>query len=424
MLERLPEDEELIVSEVISQIESTETLDESFVGVIYGKSVRSQFCSVHMALNTDTMDTYEAAKLADDEYEPVMVRLQFDDRKELRPFCRRFLKLGDLIEIKGFTLLDASESTKQRFLVPLTSIECAQKKIVVKKDRFWTVTRYQSWQRKYLPKLKSDKPTSNQQNSCCLDKTKLLHSGGLEKRQQGILLANFLVNMMLSKTLQHDEFAPPHKWAELDTKTFTQEYPHLVEQRQRVIENLSRDGGVIDAAGGSGHVSMALGLMNIRSTVVDPRESVGKLPGRDRKVWNRALRSMEVCRPIKEYSSFRAWFGSAPPQVRSDDQLCLPVCSTSSPLLQTATALVALHPDEATDSVVDIALTLNIPFVIVPCCVFARYFPTRKLQNADGTTRLVSTHEDLLEYLQSKSLSKSIKRSKLPFVGANTVLWS
>lgn len=35
--------------------------------------------------------------------------------------------------------------------------------------------------------------------------------------------------------------------------------------------------GVIDAAGGSGHVSLGLGQYGIRSTVVDPRPNVGKL---------------------------------------------------------------------------------------------------------------------------------------------------
>ena len=38
-------------------------------------------------------------------------------------------------------------------------------------------------------------------------------------------------------------------------------------------------GGIIDAAGGAGHVSLALALRGVRSTVVDPRPNVGKLPG-------------------------------------------------------------------------------------------------------------------------------------------------
>jgi hypothetical protein len=31
-------------------------------------------------------------------------------------------------------------------------------------------------------------------------------------------------------------------------------------------------------------------------------------------------------------------------------------------------ALVALHPDEATEAVVDAALALRKPFLVVPCC--------------------------------------------------------
>ena len=43
--------------------------------------------------------------------------------------------------------------------------------------------------------------------------------------------------------------------------------------------------------------------------------------------------------------------------------------SFRSPRLCSA-ALVALHPDEATEAVVDAALALRKPFLVVPCCAF------------------------------------------------------
>jgi hypothetical protein len=114
------------------------------------------------------------------------------------------------------------------------------------------------------------------------------------------------------------------------------------------------------------------------------------------------------------------------------------------------TSIVSLHPDEATDSIVDIAIELRIPFCIVPCCVFARLFSHRQrpqtiLSSLDTSSFLsniieenetqiqpsrksvhernncVSTYAELLDYLQSKH--PSIQRTQLPFRGSNVILW-
>jgi len=36
-----------------------------------------------------------------------------------------------------------------------------------------------------------------------------------------------------------------------------------------------------------------------------------------------------------------------------------------------------MHPDQATESIVDFALHFNKPFAVIPCCVFPRLFPNR-----------------------------------------------
>jgi hypothetical protein len=164
------------------------------------------------------------------------------------------------------------------------------------------------------------------------------------------------------------------------------------------------------------------------------RESVGKLPGRDRKIWNRAMHKRRMhslqpnlelvddgstmyCQPV-QYSSYRAWFGK-PVEFRHDEQASLPVCEGDHYLLSNCTAIVALHPDKATDAIVDVAIQRQVPLVIVPCCVFFRLFPHRR---RPGIDKPVSTHEDLLHFLSGKD--PTIRRTTLPFEGANTILWS
>ena len=224
------------------------------------------------------------------------------------------------------------------------------------------------------------------------------HSGGgIGKRKQGEIVADFFMNCM--------------------SKKFS-----------NAIQSLNEGSGVMDIAGGSGHVSLALSLMGIQSTIMDPRESVGKLPMRDRKAFRKAKRNYEqqgqqcipVIPPPLPFAMKRAWFLQKPQGVDStyrENDTVLPVCGICDPLLSNCSAIIALHPDEATESIVDFAIQFKIPFVIVPCCVFSRLFPMRIWK---GLT--VTKYEDFIDYLLSKH--KSIQKSKLDFEGSNIALWS
>jgi len=87
-------------------------------------------------------------------------------------------------------------------------------------------------------------------------------------------------------------------------------------------------------------------------------------------------------------------------------------------LLQQASALVGMHPDEATEAIVDAALANRKPFAVVPCCVFPTLFPGRTL--ADGSA-VVHTQQFAL-YLASKD--RRIRIRRLPFEGRNLVVYA
>ena len=88
-------------------------------------------------------------------------------------------------------------------------------------------------------------------------------------------------------------------------------------------------------------------------------------------------------------------------------------------LVKNCSVLVGMHPDEATDAIVDMALAYNKPFAIVPCCVFSKIFQHRKLPN--NANAPVTTYEELIEYLKTKH--KLIQSMFLPFDGRNLVLY-
>lgn len=507
---------------------------ERIRGIIFGRSVRSSYCVLHVArflkepevVMEDVKDVddnrnhEEDNQTDDDNLEPILIRLQFhsDDpcsTRALRSYCRRFCKLGDLLQLRtgcstNWKPIDEHNSKhtewqSPRLIVDVTSVQEAQEALNVVSVRHWTIQKCQSWQREYLPirnpmmqgrgrgdvdvdvdvgddsdddngsviSSSTINSKSSRNASSATATASSSHGGGLGKRTQGEYVTNFLIHMLMNtptstlssesdsdhQNIITDTTTDPSTWATLDPR---KKQPPQQQQKpqqqndtnayQRAIDTLNAGTGVVDAAGGSGHVSMALGMAGIASTVVDPRESVGKLPGRDRKIWNRAIRRpsqqplpppasaitvtstdssssimIPYCQPVTavQYGTMRAWFGAPPSGVdatfRQPDKPTeeLPVCAVDHPLLSTCSAIIALHPDEATDAIVDTAVKLRIPFVIVPCCVFFRLFPGRKKA---GTTDPVSTHADLLEYLMAKD--ESIQRTTLPFQGANVVLWS
>ena len=51
--------------------------------------------------------------------------------------------------------------------------------------------------------------------------------------------------------------------------------------------------------------------------------------------------------------------------------------------------IVGLHPDQATEAIVDLALAVGSPFAIVPCCVYSAEFPKRRNLVTGKTARLL-----------------------------------
>lgn len=90
---------------------------------------------------------------------------------------------------------------------------------------------------------------------------------------------------------------------------------------------------------------------------------------------------------------------------------------TIASLVHEASAIVGLHPDGATDALVDAAIAANKPFAVVPCCVFPNTFTARRTCSGGR----VRSHEDLCAYLCGKA--PDIQVSALPFEGRNQVVF-
>ena len=90
-------------------------------------------------------------------------------------------------------------------------------------------------------------------------------------------------------------------------------------------------------------------------------------------------------------------------------------------MLRGCSLLIGMHPDEATEAIVDAGLKYGKPFAVLPCCVFPQLFPERRIQRAAAGERAVVRYSEFIEYLRAKS--DDIELAHLPFEGRNQVVF-
>eukprot|EP00934_Nitzschia_sp_Nitz4_P004841 Nitzschia sp. Nitz4//scaffold26_size159584//41586//42887//NITZ4_002478-RA/size159584-processed-gene-0.188-mRNA-1//1//CDS//3329545043//4831//frame0 len=190
-------------------------------------------------------------------------------------------------------------------------------------------------------------------------------------------------------------------------------------------EFLSSGSGVLDVAGGNGKLSIALSSRGIPCTILDPLPLLkpSKVP-ETVKI---------IAQPLKGDGSHLWAFASI---LESDEtnmnehnqSYLLDHPSAIAETVRNCSMVVGLHPDEATEGVVDLAQSLQKPFAVLPCCVMTRQFPHRRNQRTGDPVRTVW---DLCRYLLDKgvpakdlSAASTFSVDFLPFAGRNKVIYS
>lgn len=223
---------------------------------------------------------------------------------------------------------------------------------------------------------------------------------------------------------------------------------------------LSSGEGVCDVAGGRGDLSFELfNVRHIRTTLIDPREPKLR-PAQRRTVRQPRLKmqannnhtddhpplNLEVLESDSMDSTTCNTTGSSnndnsnngnltinsnpssdvPTSIDREAHCLCPhirakfgndLVATRRAFFDRVSVFVGLHPDQATEPIVDVALSLQKPFAVVPCCVFPTENPQRKL--ADGSP--VVSYEDFITYLRAKH--PEIQVEFLPLCGANQVVY-
>ncbi|TPX67809.1 hypothetical protein CcCBS67573_g07394 [Chytriomyces confervae] len=229
------------------------------------------------------------------------------------------------------------------------------------------------------------------------------------------------------------------------------------------VEALNKGSGVYDIAGGSGRLSLALIDRNIaKCTVIDSREfSLGFVLRRWIKRRQRKSKKLDSGEGQDAGNSDGEQNGDSD-QDEDDDEgqheqasatnahaTQIPTTGTNVPStgpfakacasndipfkyiqqlfsietvtqeMRNASLFVGMHPDQATGAIVETAIQCNVPFAVVPCCVFKDEFPDRRLRNGEQ----VCTTLDLVQWIKEKKPDGVIKTDFLDIQGKNMVVY-
>ena len=80
-----------------------------------------------------------------------------------------------------------------------------------------------------------------------------------------------------------------------------------------------------------------------------------------------------------------------------------------------------MHPDQATEPILDFAAEAGKCFAVLPCCVFPTHFPARRVVGPDGAEGPVTSYRQLVQYIRQKTGGGE---QILGFEGANRVVFT
>lgn len=246
-----------------------------------------------------------------------------------------------------------------------------------------------------------------------------------------------------------------------------QHYGAYLQQQRQPSNDANTHDVVLDVAGGKGDLSWLLhNVDGIPSVVLDPRGDVSKcaipksveyLQEHPQEAEQRAIPGLPTHQPLavllpklvgkdafvlprhlpirldqelvdrvrdvvqKRDQSHEQWytFWNAHASINGgnqDNNITVPLTTTTkanTAIVHADDALEALlniklvtgfHPDQATDYCIELAQVLNVPFCIVPCCVFPSEFPHRRLiiSEEEQQQQRVQNYPQLIEYLREK----------------------
>ena len=139
---------------------------------------------------------------------------------------------------------------------------------------------------------------------------------------------------------------------------------------------------VLDVAGGKGHLSDELRSCGLAPVLVDPCAVIGRSSTMVAGVFAAAAAAPPTAAGAAAEPQPEPEPGSDADSTAVRCMTLQELAATEPQLIARCAALVGLHPDEATEHIVDLALAHGKAFAVLPCCVMPHLFPTRNLKSS------------------------------------------
>ena len=191
-----------------------------------------------------------------------------------------------------------------------------------------------------------------------------------------------------------------------------------------ILQTYGPQKAILDVAGGNGELARALlkrGVVSNTVVLLDPQPRLyvrgGGDPQHDNDNHHEQQQQQEIDAKIVIVA--RPLLG---------DGGDLLDCPRVGPLIRQCTLMVGMHPDQATEAMIDLSQRVQpiLPFALLPCCVMPSLFPTRRLvatASKGGRGDPVRSYRTFCEYLRHKAVPP-YPEAHLPFDGRNKVIYS
>jgi hypothetical protein len=173
------------------------------------------------------------------------------------------------------------------------------------------------------------------------------------------------------------------------------------------IEKLSEGSGVLDVAGGKGDLCQALMDLGVRNaTLLDP----------DPRCDIATVKFQVIAKPLIGDGSDLTSHGAEVNWKR------VSLCSL----------LAGMHPDGATEAIIQTSLRIGVPFAILPCCFSRKLFPKRVKKNKSDpqprhNEKIVDPYQSYSIFcqhlLEMAPVGLQFEVENLPFQGRNKVIY-
>lgn len=170
------------------------------------------------------------------------------------------------------------------------------------------------------------------------------------------------------------------------------------------LELLSSGTGVLDVAGGNGKLSAALLDLGVRAVVLlDPKPR-----------WSPDV-DIPKDREHRLTVLSEALYQDGSHLTNRED--------TVAETIRLCSIIVGMHPDQATEPIVNLSQRLGVPFALLPCCVMPSLFPHRRQKS--NSEMPVRSYRTFCQYILDKAPEgETYQQHHLPFVGRNKVIYN